>query len=413
MSNEPNQDTKRPTPAEKVASTDLDFIADTKAAFLEEKSYLTSLLLLSVMGIVAAFCFWAPQSRVDEATKGQGKVIPSDALQIVQSLEGGIVSDLLVAEGQIVDQGQVLLRIDDTAFSATHRESVAQRDSLEATIARLDAEADEADNIRFPERIIESRPDLVASEQRLFDIRRQNLRETEDHLSKSMALRDEELRITRPLADKGIVSQVELLRLETALNDIKGELASKRSNYMKEVLTLRAEAEGKLHQIEQSSMAYEDRVNRATINSPVYGVVNKIHHQTRGGVIRPGEPIIEIVPLESTLLVEANILPANIGFIRPGQEATVKLTAYDYSIFGGLEGTVERISADTFTNERGESFYKILVRTGGRSLKTNDQELAIKPGMQVEVDILTGNKSVLSYLFKPLLRAKMNAFTEK
>lgn len=397
----------------RVAAQDLDFVADAKAAFLEEKSPLTNLMLLAVVGVVAVFIVWASQSTLDETTKAQGKIVPSASLQVVQSLEGGILASMAVSEGDIVARDQPLLQIDDTAFAATLRESVVQRHSLLASLARLDAESRDETALAFPESIVLERPDLVASETELFEARRQNLATTLSRLSRTLELKRSELAITRPLAEKGVVSQIELLRLEAAANDVQGEIERARSDYMKDVLTRRNDARAQLEQIEQSVLAYQDKVRRATLRSPAQGVVNKVHFKTLGGVIRPGEPILEIVPGESALLVEANVKPGDIGFIHPGQGAMVKLTAYDFSIYGGLRGTVERISADTFADERGESFYKILVRAGERSLKTTGEELAIIPGMQVEVDILTGEKTVLDYIFKPLLRARMNALSER
>lgn len=395
------------------ARGDLDFASDTKAAFLENRSPYASLLLFLLVGIVSAFVYWASASRVDEITRGHGKVIPTTFLQVVQSLEGGIVSEIAVREGDSVSKGQLLLRIDETAFASALNESAAQRDSLMATIARLDAEADDRDAIDFPEDLLERRPDLARSEARLFASRRGALLASEAHLAQSLALKRQELEITIPLAERGIVSQVERLRLQSAVNDTESELRRLRSEYHKDVLSKANEARAKLEQVAQSVEAYEDKIRRATLLSPVNGTINKVHFNTIGGVIRSGEPIVEIVPRDSDLVVEANVNPADIGFIHPGQEATVKLTAYDFSIYGGLKGVVEQISADTFTNERGESFYKIRVRTGERSLRTGSESLEILPGMQAQVDILTGEKSVLDYIFKPLLRAKMNALTER
>ncbi|MBD5779159.1 HlyD family type I secretion periplasmic adaptor subunit [Pelagicoccus sp. NFK12] len=408
----PPAETKKESPV-KPKKGDLDFVADTKAAFLENRSPLASLLLFTIVGIISAFVYWASTSQVNEVTRGQGKVVPTDFLQVVQSLEGGILAELKVAAGDTVEKGQSLLRIDSTAFSAARSESAAQRDNLMASIARLEAEAQARETIDFPAYIEENRPDLAESERSLFLSRRENLAGSVAHLSKSLELKRQELAITVPLAEKGIVSQVELLRLQSAVNDTESELRRIQSDYTKEVLSQRNEARAKLEQIEKGMLAYEDKIRRTDVISPVNGTVNKVNFNTIGGVIRSGEPIVEIVPQESDLIVEANVLPKDIGFIHPGQEATVKLTAYDFSIYGGLKGTVEHISADSFTDERGDSYYTIRVRTGERSLKTSQQEFKIIPGMQVEVDILTGKKTVLDYIFKPLLRAKMNALTER
>lgn len=416
-SSAPETSKPKPEPAAEKAvkpqKGDLDFVSDTKAAFLENRSPYASILLFLIIGIISAFTYWASTSEVNEITRGQGKVVPTDFLQVVQSLEGGILSEIKVAEGQVVNKGDVLVLIDSTAFDAARSESTAQRDNLMATIARLEAESQGAESIEFPDHILQTRPDLVQTATSLFTSRRTNLKGSVKHLTKSLELKQKELDITIPLAEKGIVSQVELLRLQSMVNDTSSELERIQSDYTKEVLSKRNEAKAKLEQVQQSIYAFEDKIRRTTVTSPVNGTINKVNFNTVGGVIRSGEPIIEIVPHESDLVVEANILPSDIGFIHPGQEVTVKITAYDFSIYGGLKGVVEQISADTFTDERGDSFYTIRVRTGDRSLQTSGQEFKVIPGMQAEVNILTGSKTVLDYIFKPLLRAKMNALTER
>ena len=401
-------------PEDKVQAGDLDFIADCKAAFLEEKMPYANVLLLTVVGIVSAFLLWAYHSRVSELTRGQGKVIPSGSTQIVQSLEGGILSDLFVTESGFVEKSQVLAKLDDTAILSSYRESLIERDNLVAKIARLDAESQELEDVRFPKYLEQSNADLVTSETLLFQTRRNQINTNQERLQKSLDLKSRELAITKPLAESGVVSQVELLRLETMVNDLEGQLEREKSEYLNEVVSQNNEYKTKLNQIEQSILAFEDRVSRTEIKAPLSGIVNKIHVKTLGGVLQPGAPIMEIVPIEDNLLVEAKISPSDIAFVKLEQEATVKLTAYDYSIYGGLEGKVARISADTFLNEEdGQSYYHILIRTGERSLKTTTETFEILPGMVAQVDIKTGKKSVLDYLLKPLMRAKMNAFTER
>ena len=401
-------------PEDKVQAGDLDFIADCKAAFLEEKMPYANVLLLTVVGIVSAFLLWAYHSRVSELTRGQGKVIPSGSTQIVQSLEGGILSDLFVTESGFVEKSQVLAKLDDTAILSSYRESLIERDNLVAKIARLDAESQELEDVRFPKYLEQSNADLVTSETLLFQTRRNQINTNQERLQKSLDLKSRELAITKPLAESGVVSQVELLRLETMVNDLEGQLEREKSEYLNEVVSQNNEYKTKLNQIEQSILDFEDRVSRTEIKAPLSGIVNKIHVKTLGGVLQPGAPIMEIVPIEDNLLVEAKISPSDIAFVKLEQEATVKLTAYDYSIYGGLEGKVARISADTFLNEEdGQSYYHILIRTGERSLKTTTETFEILPGMVAQVDIKTGKKSVLDYLLKPLMRAKMNAFTER
>lgn len=414
MSNNKDPKDGANAPEGKVQPSDLDFIADCKAAFLEEKMPYANVLLLTIVGIVSAFLLWAYHSRVSELTRGQGKVIPSGSTQIVQSLEGGILSDLFVSESCFVEKGQVLAKLDDTAILSPYRESLIERDNLVAKIARLDAESQELDNVRFPKYLEEANADLVTSETLLFQTRRDQINKNQERLQKSLDLKSRELSITEPLADSGVVSQVELLRLETMVNDLEGQLEREKSKYLNEVVSQNNEYKTKLNQIEQSVLAFEDRVSRTDIKAPLSGIVNKIHVKTLGGVLQPGAPIMEIVPIEDSLLVEAKISPSDIAFVKLEQEATVKLTAYDYSIYGGLEGEVARISADTFLNEEdGQSYYQILIQTGERSLKTTTERFEILPGMVAQVDIKTGKKSVLDYLLKPLMRAKMNAFTER
>ena len=410
MSNNPNSNDQK----EKVQAGDLDFIADCKAAFLEEKMPYANVLLLTVVGIVSAFLLWAYHSRVSELTRGQGKVIPSGSIQIVQSLEGGILSDLFVSESDLVEKGQVLAKLDDTATLSSYRESLIERDNLVAKTTRLDAESQQLEDVRFPQYLEESNSGLIKSETLLFHTRRDQINTNQERLQKSLDLKVRELSITKPLAESGVVSQVELLRLETMVNDLQGQMEREKSEYLNEVVSQNNEYKTKLSQIEQTILAYEDRLSRTDIRAPLSGIVNKIHVKTLGGVLQPGAPIAEIVPIEDNLLVEAKISPSDIAFVKLDQEATVKLTAYDYSIYGGLEGKVARISADTFLNEEdGQSYYHILIRTGERSLKTTTETFQILPGMVAQVDIKTGKKSVLDYILKPLMRAKMNAFTER
>ncbi len=398
---------------EAIAIEDLDFVADCKVAFLEEKMPYANILLLSIMGLVVACLLWAYQSQVSELTRGQGKIIPSGSLQIVQSLEGGIVSGIDVREGQRVEQGRRLAKIDDTTFRASYRENLAERNDLMAKISRLEAELSASSEIVFPAVLAEQRPDLIEAESLLFHTRREQIETSQRHLGKSLELKTQELEMSRPLAESGVVSRVELLRLEAMVNDLEGQMERESSEYLSEVVSQRNEYSTSLKQVEQALLAYEDKIARTDIKAPVSGIVNKLHVKTIGGILQPGAPLFEIVPTGDSLLVEADIAPEDIAFVKIGQDATVKLTAYDYSVYGGLSGEVERISADTFMNDQGESHYRILVRTGERSLRTSEQELEILPGMVAQVDIKTGKKSVFDYVLKPLMRAKMNAFTER
>ena len=401
------------TSCSQVSSKDLDYVSDARAAFLEERAPLSNLLMSAIIGFTVAFVLWAHYSKIDEITRGFGKVIPSDSLQIVQSLDGGVLSELLITEGDTVMEGQTLARISDIALAAGLEASISRRDTLLASIARLEAEADSKTSVSFPSHLEETKLELVKSERRLFEMRLLNLNTTLKALTKSLKFRKSELEITLPLAEEGVVSQVEALRLQTQINDLQGEIDRAKTSYLQDVHTELSKSRNELARTEQEIRLHQEKLEKTVVVSPAQGIINKIHFKTLGGVVRPSEPMIEIVPSENELIVEANISPSDIGFIHIGQPVTVKLTAYDFSIFGGLKGSVEQISADTFRNDNGESFYRIQIRTRGRTLATNNEELPIMPGMNAQVDVLTGKKTILQYLFKPLLRVKENALRER
>ncbi len=415
----------------------------------------THLILLAIALFFGVFLIWASWATLDEVTRGRGKVIPSRQVQKVQHLEGGIVAEILVAEGDTVEQGQVLMRIDNVRAASDYREKRARYLAIRAAIARLEAELAGASEIAFPREVLEEAREIADSERALFESRREELasrleilkRQVEqrrgellelearhEQAQKSLALLREELQLNERLAKQRLVARADLLRLRRQASDLEGEvrrleldipraksalaeaekrvenaLSEFRSKAFRELSALRSELAG----LREIVLAGEDRVRRTEIRSPVRGIVKKVHVNTIGGVVQPGQDLVEIVPLEDTLLVEAYIRPRDIGFIHPGQKAKVKITAYDYSIYGSLEGEVEHISADTITNEKGESFYLIRVRTDRNFLGTPEDPLAIVPGMTAEVDILTGHKTVLTYLLKPLLKARQQALTER
>jgi len=433
---------------------DAEYLADLAAGVERQNPRGGRFLLWGVVLFVVTAVYWASVAELDEVTRGVGKVIPSSQVQVVQNLEGGILAEILVFEGDVVEEGQTLLRIDDTRFASSYREGRASYLNLKAKAARLRAEAD-GGLFEAPEEVQRELPDLVQRESNLFrsradelatnvgilsrqaDQRRQELSELkvkEQSLSRSYRLLERELQLTAPLEKEGVVSEVEVIRLERQLNDLKGELEATRLAIPRIRSTLE-EAEQKVAEIQlefrsdarealnetlaelarvsEANQALEDRVKRTWVRSPVHGTVKRLMVNTVGGVIQPGMDILEIVPLEDSLLVEANIRPRDIAFLRPGQDVTVKLTAYDFAIYGGLEASLEHISADTITNEEGESFYLVRVRTDRNFLGTEEAPLPIIPGMQTEVDILTGKKTVLTYLFKRVLRGMNNALTER
>jgi membrane fusion protein, adhesin transport system len=412
------------------------------------------LLLLVIATFFILFFAWASWATLDEVTRGEGRVIPSSQIQVVQNQEGGIVSQILVREGEIVERGQVLLQIDNIRAASDLRENRKRWLALVGALARLRAEVEDS-AITFDPQVVTEAGEVVRNEHDLYDARQQALRselailtsqatQREQELAEllrrlaqlegSYGLALEELEITEPLAARRVVSKIDLLRLKRQVNDLEGELETTRlgiervrsasqeaqSRIEEKTLSFRAEAQRELNVVQAEAAALEekiaadtDRVGRTEVRSPVRGTIKQLFVNTLGGVVQPGEDLAEIVPLEDTLLVEAKVRPADIAFLRPGLPATVKVTAYDYAIYGGLDAVVEDISADTITDEKGERFYRVRVRTTEGTLDKAGTPLPIIPGMTTQIDILTGEKTVMDYLLKPILRARQNALRER
>lgn len=415
---------------------------------------LSHMLLLAVVSFFAIFLAWAHWALIDEVTRGEGKVIPSRQIQIVQNLEGGILAGMLVREGQVVEEGQVLLRIDNVRAESDYREKRARYMALMAAQARLQAEIDDG-KLVFPSEVMAEAREVAEKELMLFNTRQENLdnevqilrsqsqqreqelKELETKLAqyeRSLELAREELRLAEPAARRGDMSQSLFIKLQREVNDLRGAVEGTRASLVRVRAAIREASQkveralsafrsqaqqeltdkaAELAGIREIVLAGADRVRRTEVRSPVRGTVKQIKLNTVGGVVQPGQDILEIVPLEDSLLVEAHVRPADIAFIRPGLPATVKITAYDYSIYGDLKGRVEDISADTIANERGESFYRVRIRTERNHLGTDDKPLSIIPGMTAQVDVLTGRKSVLQYLLKPIIKARDHALTER
>jgi membrane fusion protein, adhesin transport system len=392
---------------------DVAFMSDARAAIVRESHPLASAVLYLTAIFLAVALAWAAYADLDEVAVGPGRVIPSSQVQVIQNLEGGILTELAAAEGQVVDQDQVLLRIDDTRFTSSYREARVKRLSLLAAIARLSAEVQGTRPV-FPAEVAREAPRLVSSESELYGTRRRALEETIAGVKRSHQLASKELEISEPLVAKGAISEVELLRLRRQVNELQTSMDDRRNRFRAEANEELARQKNELAGLDEAAVALEDRVRRTLVRSPVRGVVKKINFTTIGAVIQPGASILEVVPLEDSLLIEAQIRPDDIAFIHPGQGATVKITAYDYSIYGGLPGTVEHVSADSLLDEkRGYSYYKVLVRTKSANIEHQGRSLPIIPGMTGSVDILTGHKTVLEYLLKPVLKARERAMRER
>ncbi|MHA1151753.1 MAG: HlyD family type I secretion periplasmic adaptor subunit [Alphaproteobacteria bacterium] len=427
---------------------------DVHAATRRRGQGFAYILTIMTFVFVVVMGFWADFAVLDEVTRGEGRVIPSSKTQIIQNLEGGILAEILVHEGDIVEKGDILVRIDNTAAQATYRDAQTRFYSLQATVERLMAEQMDRE-MALSEKILRQAPQAAADQKSLFEARRRQLkaqigvleaqagqrkqeiaevRSRRKQLERSLQLAREELAITQPLARSGVMPRIDLIRIERQVADLEGEIntirlsipriqsAAKEAGQRIEEVRLSSKsaisealnrARAELNSVTETLLAGKDRVTRTSVRSRVRGTVKEIKQNTIGGVIRPGEDIIEIVPLDDTLLIEAQIRPADIAFLRPGQEAMIKVAAYDFSIYGGLQAEVEHISADTIKDEQGENFYRVYLRTGQNSLVHQGNELPIIPGMTATIEILTGHKTVLDYILKPILKARDQALRER
>lgn len=388
-------------------------MSDARAAVMQETRPLALAVLYFTLIFMIVAVAWASWATLDEVVVGVGKVIPSSQIQVIQNLEGGILSELVVAEGQVVEKDQVLLRMDDTRFTSSYREAQVKRMSLLAAMARLTAEA-QGTQLAFPSEVAKQAPHLVRAERALHVSRRRAVDETVAGLKRSHELASRELKMSETLVPMGAISEVEILRLRRQVNELQTNIDERINRFRAEAGEELARHAAEFATLDESTVAMEDRVRRTTVRSPVRGIVNKLNFTTLGGVIQPGAPILEVVPLEDTLLVEAQVRPEDIAFIHPGQPATVKITAYDFSIYGSLPATVELLSADSMTDDKkGVTYYKVLARTQSATVDYHGKKLPIIPGMTASVDILTGRKTVLDYLLKPVLKTRERAMRER
>jgi len=427
---------------------------DLKAAVVRPPRLSANLLLFAIVGFFVWAGIWANNAPLDEVTVGMGKVIPSTEIQVVQNLEGGIVSKILIKIGDVVKKGQPLMIIDDTQFLSKFKEDTVKRLGLMALIARVTAEVD-GKKLVFPQEIKDKAPTLIRNETSLMQSRanellaaigvlnrqkKQKMQEIIELSSRIVglkggyALAQEELNIQTPMVERGVTSMVELLRLKRSIQELKTsisaseqaiprarvaveeveqKIAEKRAAFRSAALQELNEAKLNLEAIDENLKGTTDRLKRTKVTSPVSGTIIQIKINTVGGVVQPGMDLIEIIPDDPSLLIEARIKPSDIAFLSPNQKAKVKITAYDYSIYGSLDAKLETISADTIIDENGDPFFEIRVRTTQNFIDSRDGPLKIIPGMTAEVDVLTGKKTVLDYLLKPLIKARKSALRER
>lgn len=439
---------------EKLSREELPFASPVDAAWNSQGQSTRHVQSLILVFLFAAFIAWAMWASVDEVTRGQGQVVPSQRVQVIQHLEGGILNEVLVTEGQQVSIDQPVARVDNVGVASVLRDMQTRIAEKEATIIRLEAELNEK-ALDFPEALQSQAPSAVESEKNAYAARKQQRVEEVNILQSQLEQREQELTelsnrketftqalelaqrradLAKPLLARKLYPEVDYLSLQQEIVRLKGEIstfttsiakgesaireanqrlslggAEFKSEVVKELNLRKSE----LASLRESLTAGADRVTRTELRSPVSGIVNRIILNTKGGVVQPGEPIMEIVPIDDTLLIEAQIRPADIAFIHPGQKAIVKLTAYDYAIYGSLNGLVEQLSADSLTGPRGEVYFLVKVRTNENAIHYRDQILPIMPGMVASVDILTGKKTIMQYLLKPITKARDNALRER
>lgn len=447
-------ETEKLKTGDKVNKKDLHYMSSVSEAMLEQAPTGAKYLLWSVGVFVVIALLWANLAELDELSRGEGEIIPSQQLQVIQNLEGGIVAEILIHEGDLVEKGQVLLRIDDTRFASTFKENKVRELELIAKSARLQAES-EGEEFVFPDDFPKEYASLLAQEKSLYSARQreltanievfeQQLRQKEQELlqaeskrsqlSSSYSLLRQERNMTAPLVKDGVVSEVEYLRLKRQVVDLSGELNNIRlslpriESSLQETRGMLQETRLKFQSLARSELnetlserarlqeilsGMQDKIRRTEVTSPVKGTIKELLFNTVNGVVQPGDEILNIVPWEDTLLVEAKLRPSDIAKVKKGQKAVIKVSAYDFGIFGGVDAIVSTVSPSTVLNEKEEPFYIVRLTTEKPYIEKGTEKLPLISGMTVSVDILTGKKTVMDYLLKPILKAKQSALTER
>lgn len=365
-----------------------------------------SVLVLFLLAIT-----WAYFSQVDEITRGEGKVIPSSHVKIIQSLDGGIISKFYVKDGDLVKKGQVLIKLDDTRFGSDYSQNYAQLVTLTAEIARLKAQINNATQIDFPQEL-DNYPEVKSGQNKLFKSVIASLKQETESLEKNLHLSEQELNLVMPLVKQGLMSQLERIRLEKQVTESKSKLSDVVETFKTKAQTDLTDKENIKVALEEKLKGLKDRMKYTEITAPVEGYVNNFKLNTVGGVIKPGMDILEIVPIEEQLMIEAKVNPRDRAFIKQDQAATIKFPAYDSSIYGSLDAVVSSISADTYKDEKNNEFYLVRLTTNKNYLLDNPKYKII-PGMAASVNILTGKKTVLFYLLRPVTKVKEFALKER
>lgn len=432
----------------KNKNDDIEYINSVSKALVEHTPNSTRVVLYTILLVVISFFIWAYFANIDQLVRGEGKVIPYGQNQIVQNFEGGIISELMVEEGTLVKKGDILLKLENKQYSSTYEKNVFEIQELIAQQERLFAQANGNDFIKKSNDIYIKEYDLylsnleqlnsklkVLDEQISQKVKEKNeINSKVRFLTQNFDLIRQEQKVMEPLVNKGIVSKVEFLKLLREANSIKDELEfnklslSRIESSVKEYKNRYSEAKNefqnnsqkeynevtsKIKQYSKQNKGLEDQVTRTVVLAPVSGYIKKMFVNTIGGSVQPGMDLVEIVPIEKRLLIEAKIKPEDIAFLYQEQKATIKFTAYDFAIYGSLEGEIEKISPDSVTDKENETYYLVYIRTNKDYLGTQSKPLMIMPGMRGSADIITGKKTLLTYLLKPIIKTKQYAFSEK
>lgn len=437
-----------------LSQKDYEFMHSLSSAVLQSTPNRIRAVMYFWLVAVLMIFIWAYFAQIDEIARGDGDIVPSGENQMIQNLEGGIVEEILVKEGESVEKGQLLVKINNEKSKSSLSTNEIKADALEAMIVRLRAESS-GNEFKVPQEMQERIPQFIENEKSLYKTNKQQFnskikslkeqlsqrkhelseaRSTRDSMKSSLRMINKEVEMTEPMVAKGVRSRIDFLKLQREANEVQERYDSARlsiprlNSAIKEVqnnideatLLFQSEAKLKLNEAiselkgyRANSTALEDQVTRTLVRAPMKGIVQKLFVHTVGGVVQPGADILEIVPTDSTLLVEVNIKPSDIAFIYFGQKAIVKFSAYDFAIYGGLEGEVVLISADTIKDDKDNVFYTVRIKTNKNYLERNGKKLKIIPGMTVSADIITGRKSVLDYILKPILKTKQYTFTER
>ncbi len=434
-------------------SEDYEYINSLSQVVLQRRPYTLRIVLYLWTFVIFAFLIWANLAQIDELVRADGEIVPGGENQIIQNLEGGIVEEILVLEAQEVVKGQVLLKIDNVKSESTYASNKLKSKELQAQIYRLSSESTDME-FKVDNEFIKEYPELYEREKRLYGMNKAHiksqvkilneqefqikseLRESKTRvkdLKRSLALIEEEILIYRPMVKKGIKSRVDFLKLQREENEIKERYNSAKEliprlrsslyeiRVKKKEVTQRfkSEAQEKLNELsaeilrlDTKSDALEDQVSRTVVTSPVNGHIQRLFVHTLGGVVKPGADLVEIVPSDALLWVEVNVKPSDIAFIYPTQKAMVKITAYDFAIFGALSGEVVSISADTILDSKENRFYKVKIKTRVNQFDEK-RKIVLMAGMTVNADIITGEKSIMDYILKPILKTKQYMFSER